>query len=149
MCFQRITINGKTDGPLKMSNFTDACAKLQSGFCLVLQKCSSTTAFELQFVCVMLPFNTRLVGFLCFCGFKAGLILFLLWFSLPFGLIAEARWGGRVRNNLFTLRSYFQHSDGAMNSDMNLAILQRLWFCLNSSYWTAVGGHENGVIWEL
>lgn len=49
-------------------------------------------------------------------------------FSPPFRVIAEARGGGWVRNNLLALHSYFQHRDGAMNSDMDVALLQRLWF---------------------
>lgn len=76
------------------------------------------------------------------CGVEAGLgVLFLLWFSPTLGLIARARWRGQVRNNLLALHSYFQHWDRAMNSDMDLALLQRLWFCLSCSHWTAREGH--------
>ncbi len=41
-------------------------------------------------------------------------------------MIAEARWAEQVRNNLLALHSYFQHRDGAMNSDMDLAVLQKI-----------------------
>ncbi len=78
---------------------------------------------------VTIYINTRLVvGFPCLYGVEADLVLCLLLFSPPFGVIAEARWGGRVRNNLLALHSYFQHRDGAINSRMDLALLPGLWF---------------------
>lgn len=45
-----------------------------------------------------------------------------------FGVIADTRWRRGVRNNSLALHSYFQHRDGAPNSDMDLTLLQRLWF---------------------
>lgn len=90
---------------------------------------------------------TRLVGrFPCLYGVEADLFLCLLLFSSPFGVIAEARWGGQVRNNLLARHSYFQHRDGAMNSDMDLALIPGLWFCVNCFYLTAIGGTSHVVM---
>lgn len=71
----------------------------------------------------------------------AEILFCLVWFSPPLAVIAEARWEGQVRNNMLALHNYFQHRHEAMNGDMDLALLQSLWFGLNCFHWPAVGGH--------
>lgn len=89
-----------------------------------------------------IPRMTHCSDILPYMPIKLPLPLFcLVWFSPPLAATVEAKWEGQVKNNMLAWHSYFHYRYGAMNSDMDLALLQSLWFGHNCFCRPAVGGH--------